>query len=1226
MASSDPSPSGMMMRTYSPQDLQMLQDMVEKLQVLSAHETRIESLVVRLLKITDGHEIHELAKQMEAMSKTVLKMSLQVDDIHARSASPNSQNGRTPAGTPMAGGDRSRRGTPVQAATPVAPRSSARRKTHTKGQLSPAALMMDVPGNAGLLPKAPSGGGVTLSPPPRMRQRGSGVIGNKAISAAAAMPSGSFERQGSAAQSSMQGSFAPTSSFLVPGSQSVGLQSPSGVPMLLQQSNSHLESLTHDSAAMVDHASSGSMRVPSQDEVSASPTPSATPAPERQAAPASNGLRHAVSRMDSGGMNSSVGVAPSHYSSGSFSAGQDSSALEEGGGHQWVTQLELRREMEDAISMARRPSFGGARRKSNSFLQTGGGGSPQLARTKQGGEDLFQSMGSDDYEDGRCCLLNGCQTSCRAINPTTPLFVLFQCMSIGVLLWDLFTIPFLLAWYQVVNQFTTYCGVVSASFWSTDIIMNFFVGYYKEGELVTKLRKVMKKYFLGWFLPDVIIVLSDWTSLVLGNTSSFKLVRLFKIVRLLRILVIFRLARLWRVMKEKLDHNLSENSRLLIRILSLCSMVLVLNHVLACMWFGVGRHFDTDTGARWTDVVWFIRERDQELAYLESSIPYQYTTALHWAVAQITLGANEINATNTNERIMQVLCLILGLICGSTFISSLSAAVFDYHAMHEDQKRSIRLLRRYLQQHQVDWRTCLAVQRQVAERAPKNSQILKEEDVDALNLLAPAMRLELTYIIQKARIMQSDILKIWTCLDVRTVWQICGSAAKVRSLDFGDELFDVDQDAESCFLVTKGSVIYTQDPDGNEQEESVSESMWMAEAGLWVEWQHTGAADSGMGPAEVFEITIAEFLKAMQSHPLINKITADYGRQFHRHLTRAVPPLHSLPSDTKVPGCDPINLVLAMGRDSRVQLSSAILENTRQTRFDAARFWGEVKELRAEVSDGHSVLLLTEAEEVVRVQSMVVLKIHVDARAVLVELGRAHKGIVTVTGQLPQCKKAMGEMLDDTLDRMLREDLSPFRPYFKFEGSYREPLEADMKTTWGVANVVAQTVCVGHFEEDLSSISTGKPLLQSKPLGLTATGTGQSKRTVYQSGGSRQPSSIGFVSQAQAVQGLEEVMVYSVIRASDCETVTFYAPLSFEYVEQLTSKTVQEALMTSMQEFMLRTIRLDNRGGGSFHAIKESDYDSNRSDGGHGTSARGMSFSSTIDLEREDSFGKAFEV
>mmetsp|Transcript_34132 Transcript_34132/g.77885 ORF Transcript_34132/g.77885 Transcript_34132/m.77885 type:complete len:1160 (+) Transcript_34132:132-3611(+) len=1101
-------------------EVSVLQAMLEKLQVLSAHEARIESLVVRLLSVTDGHEIHHLAREIETLHTKLDGVSRSVDELHSTTVSashspPTKHVSPRPSETP-----------------PQSARTRREEKKQTR-RLSPQ----------------------NIRPPetPRLRPRGTGMLGGKALGPqhSGLTPSitlgASFDRKDSAA-ASLQSASLYTASHATPvfSSQMQEFHGQVSGGQDAEESQRLVQELKA--------SPSGFLEVGSQQmEV-------IRPKPARQ---------------------ESQGSVPG------FISQHSSEITTREVNPEWPKELVLRKQHEEPdLHFARRPSFGTARRKSNSFLN---GGEVKFQRmASQQEEALIEVMGSEGNDDGEWALF--CKRRCRRpINPTSHGYVLFQCVSICVLLWDLFTIPFLLAWYEVVSDFTSLCGYVSASFWSVDIITSFFVGYYKEGEAVMSYRKIMKNYMRGWFFADLLIVMSDWTALVLGNTSSFKLVRLFKIVRLLRILVIFRLARLWRVMKEKLDHNLSENSRLLIRILCLCSMVLVLNHIVACVWFGLGRHGSSDTHGRWTDIVWILD--GEELGYMESGIAYQYTTALHWAVAQITMGANEINATNTNERIMQVVCLILGLICGSTFISSLSAAVFEYNAVHEEQKKSMRVLRRFLQQHDVDWRTSLAVQRQVAERAPKSSQVIPEEEVQALTLLTPIMRLELTFVIQKDHAMKSDILKLWTVIDVRTAWQLCGHGTKVVALERGDELFDVDQLAETVFLVTKGTVLYTQEMENQADiEELVPTGSWIAEAALWVEWVYMGACDAQNRSTEVFEISIYEFLKVMSGHPLINKITADYGRQFHRCLTRAIPPLHSSPTDLKHPGCDPVSLVLAMTRESRVHLSQAVLEKATS---GLGFVWGEVKDLKYDVASGNSVFMLTEAEEVVRIVSSVTLKVHLDARTLLFELGRCIGGQVQVTGRLPELHQEIGEITEDTLERMLSEDMHTFRPLMKFEGSYREPLETDGKV-YGFPNVTGKTVIICHTEEDLSTITSGAPLQPQLPHGSSKrSSTSQNK----QYGGSSR----------SGVCGLEEATVYTVTSSANRSKLIFYTGLTMDWVERLSHKNTQEGLLELLQqhyEYLIKKVpRLAQHNNGSFDAIKES-YSECESVGSRGSSMR----------------------
>merc|ERR1719203_1334715 len=97
-----------------------------------------------------------------------------------------------------------------------------------------------------------------------------------------------------------------------------------------------------------------------------------------------------------------------------------------------------------------------------------------------------------------------------------------------------------------------------------------------------------------------------------------------------------------------------------------------MNHILACVWFAIGRYAPSDTGARW------VEQAFGDDIYLHAGRTFQYSSAIHWSIAQTTLGAMEVVSVNTVERTFNVACLLVGLFFGSSLISSLSAGMIEF--------------------------------------------------------------------------------------------------------------------------------------------------------------------------------------------------------------------------------------------------------------------------------------------------------------------------------------------------------------------------------------------------------------------------------------------------------------------------------------------------------------------------------------------------------------------
>jgi len=732
----------------------------------------------------------------------------------------------------------------------------------------------------------------------------------------------------------------------------------------------------------------------------------------------------------------------------------------------WPGNVQMRVELEQAMSMAatRRPSQSLSRSSSDMVLRKGMQGA-----NATNSDNVPPTHGSQASDGSRFWRR---RWSPRPLRPESPAYLAFQLVSIIVLVWDLMTIPFVLAW-SVEEPFISIASLVSTLFWTSDVCLSFAVGYFVDGVVKTRFPDIAKHYLRTWFMPDMMVVMADWSSIVLvGGKGEIKLIRLFKIVRVLRVLAVIRLAKAWRAVEDSIHHSLSENSRLVIRVAWLCALVLILNHVIACVWFGVGRTASSDTGMRWTDFRWGEDQYGIAIPFLDTPKEFQYTTALHWALAQITLGANEVNSTNSAERSLQVSCLLLGLVCGSTFISTLSAAIFDYHAQQEDQNKSQRALRRFLRQHHVDSRMAFAVQRQVAARLGK-AQHISEDQVEALKLLRPELKAELDYVINKESALSHSLLQLWAIVDVKSVWRACGTGTMLQLLS-GEELFDTGMQAENIYYFLKGSIMYSQDI-GFSVEESHGETRvpthsWLAEAALWTEWMHVGGTEC-LCPCEVWQVNVEAFLGVLKLVPAVQLLSIDYGRQMHARIIHARPPLQDFPNDVRIPETNIHELAFTMGKDSRVKLGLAMLESARYQRpmHDYSN-----KDVKYSVTNGRSLIFHDGNHgELFQVRASIALNIQLsfEEDTELVYFASYDGSEVEITAKILEFPRELGELSQDCLQRVLREDLHSWKSYLRWYRSFStsEKQLADSKTAGGTPIMCLQTVykCVLDGEPKL---------------------------------------------------------------------------------------------------------------------------------------------------------------
>ncbi|CAK9012321.1 Potassium voltage-gated channel subfamily H member 6 (Ether-a-go-go-related gene potassium channel 2) (ERG-2) (Eag-related protein 2) (Ether-a-go-go-related protein 2) (hERG-2) (hERG2) (Voltage-gated potassium channel subunit Kv11.2) [Durusdinium trenchii] len=240
-------------------------------------------------------------------------------------------------------------------------------------------------------------------------------------------------------------------------------------------------------------------------------------------------------------------------------------------------------------------------------------------------------------------------------------------------------------------------------YWSLDIFLSFFVGFYDSGRLVVKLERTVKHYLTSWFLLDITVVCLDWVFLILESVGDGVdgVPRLSKTVRIFRLA---RLARLGRLLKVRSltsaieEYFSSETASIYYSMIKISLWLLVMNHVIACIWFGMTSVEDEQN--------WVLANQLDGRSGL-----YQYATSLHWSIAQLGVGQTEIEAVSLMERTFSI-CVMLGaLLSFSTLVSSMTSLMQRLDHLKTDEVAQFKSLRRFLTENNISEELCQRVTR-----------------------------------------------------------------------------------------------------------------------------------------------------------------------------------------------------------------------------------------------------------------------------------------------------------------------------------------------------------------------------------------------------------------------------------------------------------------------------------------------------------------------------------
>eukprot|EP00421_Protoceratium_reticulatum_P011917 CAMPEP_0168400402 /NCGR_PEP_ID=MMETSP0228-20121227/22580_1 /TAXON_ID=133427 /ORGANISM="Protoceratium reticulatum, Strain CCCM 535 (=CCMP 1889)" /LENGTH=422 /DNA_ID=CAMNT_0008413943 /DNA_START=91 /DNA_END=1356 /DNA_ORIENTATION=+ len=415
--------------------------------------------------------------------------------------------------------------------------------------------------------------------------------------------------------------------------------------------------------------------------------------------------------------------------------------------------------------------------------------------------------------------------------------------------------PYAVAWEADFEGLVKFGTLFTLSFWSLDILLNFRTGFYRFGELELRPGAIARRYARTWLLPDLLLVLTDLVSVISnlaeGESASkadgVKVLRVVKAGRILRILGVIRMAHFFDVISRIVDKHQFNSDTFYFggEVAFILLTILWLNHVVCCGFYLLGRAAPSDTGITWLDMP-ISSLGDQ--TYAESGFWYQYLTALHWSVSQMTPGSMQVSPVNSLERQFNIVCLIFGMIIFTTLVSSLSAKMMHVKMQVQDQKRRLMVLRNFLRSSPVSSQLAVSVQKQAAERLRGNRRPLTLKEVPAIGLLSLYLRTELQLELCWPQLQCHPLLRVFEHVDNYAVRKLCREAVEFLVLSPGDSLFQPGHEASAAYVLSSGKMSYTQEPSTSPVEHEVTveatAGQWLCEAALWSFWLHVGTAEA----------------------------------------------------------------------------------------------------------------------------------------------------------------------------------------------------------------------------------------------------------------------------------------------------------------------------------------------------------------------------------------------
>merc|ERR1719329_2041572 len=200
---------------------------------------------------------------------------------------------------------------------------------------------------------------------------------------------------------------------------------------------------------------------------------------------------------------------------------------------------------------------------------------------------------------------------------------------------------------------------------------------------------------------------------------------MMRAVRGMKCLKLFRLFRFEHFV-EKLQEKMNSNiGSLIFRVVKLVLSMVILIHVVGCLWYGVGR---------WRNDGWVSWHLDGQ------GINYSYLTAVHWSMTNF-LGSIEVQPRNSPERLFAVSVLLFALFTVSGLLGSVTQALFDLQNLNKQRFMERRELCSFLDERSISRELSIRVKHCLD--AQWEAMVKLERDVAALPKLPIKLLIDL---------------------------------------------------------------------------------------------------------------------------------------------------------------------------------------------------------------------------------------------------------------------------------------------------------------------------------------------------------------------------------------------------------------------------------------------------------------------------------------------------
>ncbi|CAJ1452607.1 unnamed protein product [Effrenium voratum] len=292
---------------------------------------------------------------------------------------------------------------------------------------------------------------------------------------------------------------------------------------------------------------------------------------------------------------------------------------------------------------------------------------------------------------------------------------------------------------------------------------------------------------------------------------------------------------------------LSTHTFMLMKVVAGIFMMLLINHIIACSWYGIGTwEFE---GKSWL----------QKLEIDKANFADSYACAMHWALTQFTPATNNIAPDNVLERIFALVIILLAIGVFSSFLASISSTMNSLRSARMEQSQKRAKLLQFFTERGLSVSLYGQIQ-QALQREGHFEVRLKEPDVALIQKIPDRLKMQLH---EEMFLSSLHCLKIWPSDAPQHEYffsTLCHNAMQEHSVTPGQDAFMQGTECKHVYIIEAGCMGYIP-PMFHFTSEAIPihPQKAMCMPCLWAEWTTRGRLTASMGICYYVKLNCEQF-------------------------------------------------------------------------------------------------------------------------------------------------------------------------------------------------------------------------------------------------------------------------------------------------------------------------------------------------------------------------------